>query len=82
MTSELRKFLYDNLYHHDEVAQVNTDAAAKIRDLFEVYCKAPRKMGSFANSRIEKDGLRRAVADYIAGMTDRFAILEHKKFCG
>ncbi len=81
MTSELRKFLYDNLYHHKEVAQVNTNAAAKIRDLFEVYCKTPRKMGSFANSRIEKDGLRRAVADYIAGMTDRFAIIEHRKFC-
>ncbi|HRR27854.1 MAG TPA: hypothetical protein P5270_00680, partial [Victivallales bacterium] len=81
MTNELRKFLYENLYYHPTVTNVNNEASNKIKDLFEIYCKKPKEMGRFANSRIEIDGLKRAVADYIAGMTDRFAILEHKRLC-
>jgi dGTPase len=79
ITSELRKFLFENVYYHPDVASVNSNAANKIKDLFEIYLKNPKKMGSYANTRIAKDGLKRAVSDYVAGMTDRFAILEHKK---
>lgn len=79
LTNKLRKFLYENLYYHPSVSDVNNEASDKIRDLFRIYCENPKEMGTFANSRIKKDGLKRAVADYVAGMTDRFAILEHKR---
>lgn len=79
LTNKLRKFLYENLYYHPAVSNVNNEASDKIRDLFRIYCEKPKEMGRFANSRIKKDGLKRAVADYVAGMTDRFAILEHKR---
>ena len=79
LTKKLRDFLYKNLYYHPAVSNVNLEASNKIRDLFKCYCENPKEMGRFANSRIKKDGIKRAVADYIAGMTDRFAILEHKR---
>jgi dGTPase len=81
MTSELRKFLYHNVYYNRDVASINEAAAEKIKALFNIYSENPKYMGKIANSRIPKDGLKRAVADYIAGMTDRFALLEHKRCC-
>ncbi|HPN84874.1 MAG TPA: deoxyguanosinetriphosphate triphosphohydrolase [Victivallales bacterium] len=81
MTSELRKFLFENVYYHPDVATVNDIAAEKIKGLFKAYLENPKRMGAYANSRIPKDGLKRAVADYVIGMTDRFAVIEYKKFC-
>jgi dGTPase len=50
--------------------------------LFNAYLQKPELMGNTAKSRMGKDGLHRTVADYIAGMTDRFALLEYEKICG
>jgi dGTPase len=81
MTAELRNFLYHNVYYRPEVAGVNIEAAEKIRAIFKAYCENPKLMGKIANSRIQNDGIKRAVADYVAGMTDRFALIEHKRCC-
>jgi dGTPase len=79
MTQQLRTFLYKNVYHHHDVAVVNDNAVEKMRKLFLAFVKKPELMGSTAQERIKKDGLYLAIADNIAGMTDRFALLEYDK---
>ena len=82
MTSALRDFLYANVYFHKKVSHINKIAADCMKKLFELYVEKPRKMGENARARIEMDGIHRTAADYIAGMTDRYALLEYKKFSG
>ena len=79
MTLQLREFLYKNVYHHPDVSAVNESAVEKMRKLFKAFVKNPELMGKTAQERIKKDGLPLAVSDYIAGMTDRFALLEYDK---
>ena len=79
MTQELRGFLYRNVYHHHNVSVVNERAVEKMRKLFEAYVAKPELMGRTAQERVSRDGLHLAVADYISGMTDRFALLEYDK---
>ena len=81
MTLELRKFLFDNVYHHPDVATANNNAVEKIRELFLLYLKKPELMTKTTQCRIKQIGLHRATADYIAGMTDRFALIEWEKHC-
>ncbi len=79
LTVQLRDFLYKNIYHHPDVTDVNQNAVQKMRKLFSAYIKTPDLMSRTAKKRVGKDGLHRAVADYLAGMTDRFALLEYDK---
>ena len=81
MTNHLRDFLFQNVYHHPDVSRVNDNAVHRMRELFAVYIKRPDAMSRTARSRAKKVGLHRAAADYIAGMTDRFALLEHERHC-
>jgi dGTPase len=80
-TIKVRDFLYKNIYFHKDVLDVNNSAAEKMEALFYAYIKNPTLMGEDGQARIKIDGLHRAVADYIAGMTDRFTIIEHKRCC-
>jgi len=73
---ELKRFLYENLYEHPRVAEASDRAAEAIRDLFATYRAAPELLPEHIRPRIELDGEARAVADYVAGMTDRFALGE------
>ena len=79
---ELRKYLYKNLYFNPVVNEPHIRAKQLLRDLFEHYLKHPTLLGEQARKRIRQTGKHRAVCDYIAGMTDRFAIAEHKKLFG
>ena len=76
---ELKRFLYEKLYEHPRVAAANDRAAEAIRDLFAIYRAAPGLLPGHVRARIELDGEARAVADYVAGMTDRFALEERKR---
>ena len=76
---ELRKYLYRNLYFSRQVDGANTRAVKILADLFKFYVAHPREIGDQARKRIRKDGLHRAVCDYIAGMTDRYVMLEHER---
>jgi len=83
---ELKRFLRENLYMHHQVYRVMAKARRVIRDLFAALFADPRLMPPefFAESqRIEQTGgaagRARAVADYIAGMTDRYALDEHER---
>ncbi len=73
----LRKFLYQNVYYHPRVADVNQRACEMLRKVFETYVVDPDRLGEAAAKRIEAEGLHRTVCDYIAGMTDRYLIKEH-----
>ena len=70
----LRKFLYQNVYYHPRVAEVNRRACEMLRRVFETYLADPDRLGEGATRRVEKEGLHRTVCDYIAGMTDRYVM--------
>jgi dGTPase len=75
----LRKFLYQNVYYHPRVAEVNRRACEMLRRVFETYVADPDRLGDGAMRRVEKEGLHRTVCDYIAGMTDRYVMEEHAR---
>ncbi len=69
---QLRKYLYQNLYFHPLVAEPNSQGAELIRKMFAHLMEHPEAMGATSVARIESEGLKRTVCDYISGMTDRF----------
>ena len=79
---ELRKFLYQNVYFHPRVAEVNSRACVMLREVFDAYLRDPTRLGDNATRRIEQEGLYRTVCDYVAGMTDRYLIDEFQRLCG
>ncbi len=76
---ELRRFLYENVYDHPRVAEVNRQACEMLRAVFEGYVEMPDLLGETATRRIEGEGLHRTVCDYVSGMTDRFLLEEHDR---
>jgi len=76
---ELKDFLYKNLYRHYRVVRMQVKAERIISDLFNAYRSEPLMLPAPAQKFIDKRGLERTVCDYIAGMTDRYAIEEHQK---
>ena len=79
---ELRRYLYKNLYYNRVVNEPHIRARQLLRDLFHFYLKHPEEIGEQARRQTRETGLHRVVCDYIAGMTDRYAIAEHQKFFG
>lgn len=94
----LKQFLLKNLYRHPKVVQTTLAAKEVVRDLFEAYMADPAQMPRDHTDRFDASGLtglagqpgsqpavhkpERVVADYIAGMTDRFAAREHERLKG
>jgi len=72
--AQLRKFLYQNFYYHAEVAGVHREKTQLLDKVFNAFCENPKRLGRKALRRIESQGLPRTVADYLAGMTDRFLL--------
>ncbi len=78
---ELRTFLFQHLYWHPDILRVNRRMSAVVRDLFAWFIDHPEDLGHRARARIPEAGLERTVADYIAGMTDRYALASHAELC-
>ena len=76
---QLRNFLRENLYRHSKVALMSTRADEIIDDLYNSYIKHPDMLPASSAEHIQTRGLERTVCDYIAGMTDRFALDEHAR---
>lgn len=76
---ELKRYLFKNMYRHHRVERMAHKAENIIEDLFSTYCKNPRILPPDAFTGREDLSLERKVGDYIAGMTDRFALDEHAK---
>ncbi|TBO34372.1 deoxyguanosinetriphosphate triphosphohydrolase [Aquabacterium lacunae] len=78
-STQLKRFLFRELYRHPQVNETTAQAKQVLHELFEAYVQAPEEMQvGFAN----RDDQHRAVADYISGMTDRFAVREHERLTG
>jgi dGTPase len=77
--SELKKFLWTNLYKHHRVLRMADKAERILKSLFEVYLNEPRVLPPHIFKEIERVGKERLICDYIAGMTDRYALDEYKK---
>jgi len=75
-----KEFLFQNMYFHPAVKSANAAAVQLMRRLFLHYAAHPETMGVKARARVPGEGLRRTVCDYVAGMTDRYALEEVRKF--
>ena len=75
----LREVLMSNLYKHYRVIRMSIKAKRFIGELFRVYTEKPEQLPPNIQKRIPLDGIQRSVCDYIAGMTDRYALDEYKK---
>ena len=78
-SSGLKAFLLHNLYRHPQVLATTGQAKDVVRELFAAYVRQPAQMPPDFAAR---PNVQRAVADYIAGMTDRFAAREHERLTG
>jgi dGTPase len=76
---ELKDFLYKNLYRHFRVVRMQVKAERIISELFNAYRSEPLMLPNSVQEYVEKRGLERTICDYIAGMTDRYAIEEYQK---
>ena len=77
----LKRFLLANLYRHPRVAEMTDNARRVIRDLFHAFVADPALMPAHFRETAEADR-RRTVTDFIAGMTDRYALREHGRLFG
>lgn len=76
---ELKSFLSENFYHHPRVLRRTRKAEWIVGDLFQTYRDDPKLLPAHVRARFGREGELRAISDYLAGMTDRFAMVEHRK---
>ena len=76
---QLKDFLYNNLYRHYRVVRMAVKAERVLSELFNAYRDEPSTMPKHVQDLIEARGLERTICDYIAGMTDRYAVEEYHK---
>lgn len=76
---QLKDFLFTKLYRHYRVVRMAVKAERVLTDLFNAYTSEPSILPQHIQEQINEFGLQRTVCDYLAGMTDRFAIEEHQK---
>ncbi len=79
MQRELKKFLMKNMYRHSKIMQLRFKASNIIRSLFEAYISDSMLLPDQYQRRIDLDGVHRVVADYISGMTDRYAFRQYNR---
>jgi dGTPase len=77
--TELKTFLFRNLYRHPRVMETTAQAQEVVHELFACYLAARQEMQAGFAARADA---HRSVADYIAGMTDRYALREHERLTG
>lgn len=83
--SLLKRFLRENLYHHYQVNRMTSKARRIVQELFDAFMREPRllppdyQIAAMTNTQEGMQKQARKVADYIAGMTDRYAMREHRR---
>jgi dGTPase len=78
----LMRFLQRHFYHHPRVLEMSEKGARVLGELYVAFRDEPRHLPAHVRERFPVDGEARAVADYVAGMTDRFAMAEHWRILG
>lgn len=79
LNAKLKFCLLNNMYHHYRVIRMSDKAKRIMRALFETYAKNPEQLPPSTKDKLKHTGRMQVVCDYIAGMTDRFALQEYKK---
>jgi dGTPase len=79
---KLREFLKANFYNHPEIEGMNRRACRCLEELFELLVSHPHLLSAQHAVRVKKEGLHRAVCNYLSGMTDRYALQQHQKLIG
>lgn len=82
MVAELQEFLWDRVYRHESLLEFSRYARSVLGRLYEAYLGDPREMAAWYQEWADEIGLERAVCDYLAGMTDRFAEREFARLGG
>jgi len=76
---ELKRFLAEHFYHHPRVSRATREAEALLQELFEAHRRDPTRIPTRHRAHGRDEPALRSIADYIAGMTDRYAMSEHEK---
>ncbi|MBV1702446.1 MAG: deoxyguanosinetriphosphate triphosphohydrolase [Hyphomicrobiales bacterium] len=79
---DLKGFLYPRMYRHPRIMRIRDEAGQVMRDLYGLYLRTPSTMPPEWAALAQKGEVERVIADYIAGMTDRFALREHERLIG
>jgi dGTPase len=79
---ELKRFLNRRMYRHPRIEATRDRYRSVLTDLFESYLDAPRLLPEAHRLRTPAEPLRRVICDYVAGMTDRYALDEHRRLTG
>jgi dGTPase len=79
LNRQLKDFLFSNLYRHWRVTRMHMKARRFIKELFAAYLENPAILPTSIQAEVPLKGLHRTICDYIAGMTDRFAVQEHER---
>ncbi|MBI5671485.1 MAG: deoxyguanosinetriphosphate triphosphohydrolase [Chloroflexi bacterium] len=79
LSRHLKDFLFQNMYRHFRVARMAKRAERFVEQIFTSYVEDPRQLPRSYQARIGESDIRRVVADYIAAMTDRGALLEYRR---
>ena len=79
MNRELKDFLYNNMYRHYRVVRMSAKADMILSRLFDTFLNNPKLMPTHIQEMIDEKGLEVAICDYIAGMTDRYAVKQYQK---
>jgi dGTPase len=75
----LERYLFKNVYRHPSVEEIRNSAREALREMFDILVANPERLPAKFRARIAGDGPARSVADYLAGMTDRYALEEHRR---
>jgi dGTPase len=79
----IKGFLYPRMYRHPRIARIMNDAEAVVHDLFSKFAREPDAMPpewAHGLEAADEGGQARRIADFIAGMTDRYALVEHARY--
>jgi dGTPase len=77
--AELKRFLYERMYRHYRLVRMQDKAERFVTQLFQAYLNEPKMLPAATQARLEESPLPRVITDYIAGMTDRYALDEWQK---
>ncbi len=77
--AELKRFLHKNLYQHYRVVRMTDKGQRFLKAMFGIYMERPAALPQDVIRKSDKEGIPRAICDYLAGMTDRFALDEYKR---
>ena len=77
--AQLDQFLLDHMYRSHRLVRADAKARRIVTAIFDAYVAEPRLMPPRYHGRVETQGVRRVVTDYLAGMTDRYCLLEYSR---